>query len=534
MQRPQVALDAGKDSEGGGQQGPQIINIPLTRLALNTQRWRADRNTLDLVFLGSSKLAVVIGPRAKVPIGRLRQVLQHFSRRAPADRLHGISKVLEINWPDIKGVDFVNRLCEDGRLVLEAGAFQQLTFPEVESAWAHVEQLWTRVFPDSPVQQRANSAELPGTRYLLGDVEGSSLLRRSSSAILPICRTAKYRHHAPASPSVSSGEGKDTGPEDSLRLGFSSIQIFFSSPQLPLQLRPIIEGDVRLLKMYESGLPAWACFLPRYGLWYRPWFRRAAYLAFIAISIFSMAVGFWDLYKNVPYVDQVVRGLVRSLRLPGLPLFRWLERHAALRMSILLTYLFGKSELATQMLQQLLMAFRILGRTLRPLSNFLQPAITAIQGALQAASLAVRMWGTAARVVVAGTLGSAWGEVATAALAACSMARTTLQPFGVAAAWMYSLILPLLQAFRVGLLAPYGLVVAIWQSAAPVRFAVMSIASSSHQGQESVLYTASSVLRVSLMKIVKGMQAVIRFIIQVCCDIYKHRLTLALRARRGN
>lgn len=66
-----------------------------------------------------------------------------------------------------------------------------------------------------------------------------------------------------------------------------------------------VQADMRLLKMYESGLPAWAVFLARYGLWYRPWFRRAAYLAFIAISIFSMAVGFWDLYKNVPYVDQV-------------------------------------------------------------------------------------------------------------------------------------------------------------------------------------------------------------------------------------
>ena len=77
--------------------------------------------------------------------------------------------------------------------------------------------------------------------------------------------------------------------------------------------------------------------------------------------------------------QQVVRGLMKSLRLPGLPLFRWLERHAALRMSILLTYLFGKSELATQMLQQLLLAFRILGRTLRPLFSFLQPALTAMQ-----------------------------------------------------------------------------------------------------------------------------------------------------------
>lgn len=41
--------------------------------------------------------------------------------------------------------------------------------------------------------------------------------------------------------------------------------------------------------------------------------------------------------------------------------------------------------------------------------------------------------------------------------------------------------------------------------------------------QESVLYAASSVLRISLMKIVKAMQTVIRVIVQVCCDIYKHR-----------
>ncbi len=76
---------------------------------------------------------------------------------------------------------------------------------------------------------------------------------------------------------------------------------------------------------------------------------------------------------------QVVRGVMRSLRLPGLPLFRWLERHAALRMSILLTYLFGKSELATQVLRQLLLALRVLGRLLRPLHTFLHPALQALQ-----------------------------------------------------------------------------------------------------------------------------------------------------------
>ena len=40
-----------------------------------------------------------------------------------------------------------------------------------------------------------------------------------------------------------------------------------------------------------------------------------------------------------------------------------------------------------------------------------------------------------------------------------------------------------LQAFRVGLVAPYSLAVAIWQSAAPMRLAAASIATSTSQGQ---------------------------------------------------
>ena len=64
----------------------------------------------------------------------------------------------------------------------------------------------------------------------------------------------------------------------------------------------VIQSDLRLLKMYESGLPAWAVFLPSYGLFYRPWMRRAAWLLYMAISFFSMACGFYNLYKNVPFV----------------------------------------------------------------------------------------------------------------------------------------------------------------------------------------------------------------------------------------
>lgn len=68
-----------------------------------------------------------------------------------------------------------------------------------------------------------------------------------------------------------------------------------------------LQNHERLLKLYESGLPTWAIFLPTYGLYYRPWMRRVTWILFIAVSIFSMACGFYDLYKNVPHVDMVRR-----------------------------------------------------------------------------------------------------------------------------------------------------------------------------------------------------------------------------------
>lgn len=66
-----------------------------------------------------------------------------------------------------------------------------------------------------------------------------------------------------------------------------------------------LQNNERLLKLYESGLPVWAIFLPTYGLYYRPWMRRLTWILFIAVSVFSMACGFYDLYKNVPHVDKV-------------------------------------------------------------------------------------------------------------------------------------------------------------------------------------------------------------------------------------
>ena len=107
----------------------------------------------------------------QVPVGRIRQVLQHLSRRPQANKLQGLSKVLEIDWSDIKGIDFANRLCEDGRLVLEAGAFQQLTFTEVcaKDHWTMqaIHFLASEPSPSHPVQQAVLGIVAAAIKYLV-------------------------------------------------------------------------------------------------------------------------------------------------------------------------------------------------------------------------------------------------------------------------------------------------------------------------------------------------------------------------------
>lgn len=63
---------------------------------------------------------------------------------------------------------------------------------------------------------------------------------------------------------------------------------------------PYCQGNERLLKRYESGLPAWAIYLPQFGFFYRPWLRNLTWALFYAFSAFSFAMGFYDLLKAVP------------------------------------------------------------------------------------------------------------------------------------------------------------------------------------------------------------------------------------------
>lgn len=95
----------------------------------------------------------------------------------------------------------------------------------------------------------------------------------------------------------------------------------FNDSLLPFKLRQIIISELRLLTLLESGLPSWVIFFQSYPLFchfYRPWMRHLARTLYILISLVTVIIGFYDLYKNVPLLK------VTASRICG-PLFSWIE-----------------------------------------------------------------------------------------------------------------------------------------------------------------------------------------------------------------
>ena len=68
---------------------------------------------------------------------------------------------------------------------------------------------------------------------------------------------------------------------------------------------------------------------------------------------------------------QVLRRALGSFHLPGTAIVRWLDEHVQLRLSILLTYLFGKSVYAVQLLRWLGAMARYLRTLAQPLATIL-------------------------------------------------------------------------------------------------------------------------------------------------------------------
>lgn len=330
---------------------------------------------------------------------------------------------------------------------------------------------------------------------------------------------------------------------------YRTVTFNFKDPLLPGVLEPAINNNERLLKLYESGLPVWAIFLPTYGLYYRPWMRRLTWTLFIAVSIFSMACGFYDLYKNVPHVDMVLRKVLGSMFLPSTAIFHWLEDHTQIRLSILLTYLFGESILFVHLITWLDRAWNAAGR---PIVQVLGPPLISLGSNLGQSGRQLLLFGRSCAAAGGLAVKAMMGPPMSACLAAIKAIAHFMLPL-----WQVLVFLVkgpaafVVTAFQSAQLA----VSTVWQGAKPLGklarsasglvrttslVATTSGASVADMGQQVGWWwrwmpapgEAWELMRISSLKTLRALQTLAKLASQLGSDISKHRLTLSRRLWR--
>ncbi|GAV72178.1 hypothetical protein CFOL_v3_15667 [Cephalotus follicularis] len=312
--------------------------------------------------------------RVSLPVNKLRSSLQ--LRRELHRTLYGFI-VFEVAWDNVRGINYLNELQTDTSLAIEAKFMQRWEFDSIAQAACCIsswfsgtisDQLLLTDYLDSAIGEVFYDAEEDFSRTI--PVNDDELLHNENLCVAdnsPSCLNSCFSVHPkstdretsephtppPIGPykrrkvttSVGVGievdiysEETQSEVEDSLVSSESYdsncetvveatqyrdvlILFRFNDHDLPFKLRQIIMPDIRLLTLLEAGLPSWVIFLQSYPGFchlYRPWMCPLARALYVLISIVTVLIGFYDLYKNVPVLKAT------ASRLCG-PLLDWIE-----------------------------------------------------------------------------------------------------------------------------------------------------------------------------------------------------------------
>jgi len=460
----------------------------------------------------------------------------------------GMSVAFEVGFDSVMGVDYSNPLVRKGRMVVEACHVAKKEFPSMDDVLMYYyccdeENLATRKCSCS-----VNGEETHSCRDT--DVERDSMRKSLLSSMDTVADDVSFEFDTVCDPHAYSDTVNNNNKEEEVQSGkttlgmnkngthsivtmekmqaregfrnpankddvkervveeydtpvkvysFRSISIEWTDVHVPCALLPVFEKDERLLKMYESGLPTWAKLLPAYGFYYRPWLRSLTWILFYLFSIFSLAVGFWDLYKTLPGLQEMLAKIVGSLWLPPTAVLQWIEEHAQIRLSILLTYLFGKSEI-------FLFVMKHAGPWWRSVCALVEPLYGSTMGPIL---LFVKVTGVQVVQLTYSVANSTVVPVAVFLRNACGVVLT-----------------PLLLLWR---LAKQS-----WSALSLICATFFSSGSGSTAVTGGWLFWAlpAEAVRASLVRSLRALNAVWKFTVNVCNGISRHRLTLSRRFRR--
>lgn len=306
--------------------------------------------------------------------------------------LHGFL-VFEVSWRDVHGINYLNELLTDTSLALEARYMKKWEFYSAEQAasctpkWflgraseakalrgylrsLHQQQQEQEQDDDSMLLLLRRACSSPSLRVVSEDTcsgadadpDDVSAEKQCPPTTTPRTRRRKEDRSAEAAePFVSPAQYSDT-----------LILFRFRDSELPFKLQQIVMSDIRLLTLLESGLPSWVIFFQSYPLFchlYRPWMRPLARSLYMLVSLVTVIIGFYDLYKNVPLLKAA------AARICG-PLFGWIETwDMVTRIQYLGTILFLRN--LRKCLQGLLTLLRMARALLRPLAELAGPLLDA-------------------------------------------------------------------------------------------------------------------------------------------------------------
>ncbi|WVZ73455.1 hypothetical protein U9M48_021758 [Paspalum notatum var. saurae] len=274
--------------------------------------------------------------------------------------------IFEVDWADVRGINYLNELQTDASMAVESKIMKRWEFDSVNQALS----LITNWFSGNPsecqlLQDYLNSISSNGdifydaqNYFLTPDWDSDSddsghvhIIREPSSFTdtsytVPPC-SGPYKRRKIIKPNDGSSTSEESYSETVTSPKYSSsscsscgsdnenaklllepstykdvlICFRFDDHDLPFRLKEVILSDVRLLTLLEYGLPSWVIFLQSYPVFckiYRPWMCPLARALYVLMSLITVLIGFYDLYKNVPMLKAT------ASRLFG-PFFDWIE-----------------------------------------------------------------------------------------------------------------------------------------------------------------------------------------------------------------
>ncbi|KAG7568549.1 hypothetical protein ISN45_Aa04g013710 [Arabidopsis thaliana x Arabidopsis arenosa] len=311
--------------------------------------------------------------KKKLPAKKLQSSL--YLNKQLHKTLYGFI-VFEIEWANVRGINYLNELQTDTSLAIEAKLMRRWEFESIDQAvksmsqWfsgSKAEKSFLREYLDSTIGEVFHDAEMEFSKTSpFDDDDNLSSDNRSVENDSPCCARSvfnvnhaavDYDENEPHTPpltgpykrrrvtkAISTGVEVDYMEETPKRKDNSVdhweshvpdceniteatqykdvlVLVKCGDRDLPFKLREVIMADIRLLTLLEAGLPSWVLFLQSYPGFchlYRPWMCLFARALYVMVSVITVVIGFYDLYKNVPVLKAT------AARLCG-PLFDWVE-----------------------------------------------------------------------------------------------------------------------------------------------------------------------------------------------------------------